>query len=124
MLALAEPGLCRREHLMAGRAQPVRDPAPAPAAVPGAVNQHECLRRGLRRRRAACACRQTCDSHCFQDIPTFHDGSSLVMFDCWPGTFAIDRVCGNTSGFQKSAEMTSCHPARTPFLKPAPRTPE
>src|SRR6266700_4830863 len=63
MLALAEPGLRWREHLVSGGAQPVRNPAPAPAAVPGAVNQHERLRLCYS---SARVCRQTCNSHGFQ----------------------------------------------------------
>jgi hypothetical protein len=42
------------------------------------MNQHERLRRGLRLCcSSARACRQTCNSHCFQDIPTLHDRCSL-----------------------------------------------
>src|SRR5882724_8403161 len=82
MLALAESGLRWREHLASGGTQPVRNPAPAPAAMPGAMNQHERLRRGLRLCcSSARACRQTCNSHCFQDIPTLHDRCSLERND-------------------------------------------
>ena len=74
---LAKPGLGRREHLMPGRAQPVRNPAPAPAAMPGAVNQYERLRRGLRLYYCITrARRQSCNCHCFENIPTFHDDRS------------------------------------------------
>ncbi len=41
--ALAEPGERRREHGMALRAQKIGDTTPAPAAVPGAMHQHEGL---------------------------------------------------------------------------------
>jgi hypothetical protein len=50
VLALAKPGLRRGEDDMALGAQPIRNPAPAPAAVSGAVHQHECLNRPLCRR--------------------------------------------------------------------------
>jgi hypothetical protein len=79
MLALAEPGLRRGEHKVAGAAQPVRDPAPAPSAMPGAVNQHEGLRRGRRLfRHAVRSRRRTRDRHCLQNIAAFHDNGSLV----------------------------------------------
>ena len=41
MRALAEPGQRRRENRVAAAAQPVGDPLPAPAAVPGPVNEDE-----------------------------------------------------------------------------------
>ena len=43
--ALAQPGHGRREHLVAALLQEIGDAPPAPAAVPGAVHQHEGLRR-------------------------------------------------------------------------------
>src|SRR5262249_27356298 len=50
MRALAEPGHGRGEHLVALLLQEVRDPPPAPAAVPGAVHEHEGLAARLRLR--------------------------------------------------------------------------
>jgi hypothetical protein len=41
MLALAQAGERRGEYLVPGAAQERPDEAPAPAAVPGAVHQHE-----------------------------------------------------------------------------------
>jgi hypothetical protein len=38
---VAKSGTCRRENHVAVCAQPIRHSAPAPAAVPGAVNEHE-----------------------------------------------------------------------------------
>jgi hypothetical protein len=78
VLAFAKSGLGWREHPVAAGAQPVRDPAPAPAAMPGSVHQHEGLGRGLRRRRTITrTCRQSCKRHCFEDVPTLHDRCSL-----------------------------------------------
>ena len=62
--ALADAGERRREHLVALLFQQVRHAPPAPAAVPRAVHQHECLGlTGLRQRRRAaqrrCACAGT-----------------------------------------------------------------
>ena len=51
MRAVREPGERRREDLVPLRLQPVGDASPAPAAVIGAMDQHEGLARpGLRRR--------------------------------------------------------------------------
>jgi len=60
MRALAEPGERRREHLVALFLQQVGDAAPAPSAVPGAVDQHEgfaraALRVGLCAAERGCA---------------------------------------------------------------------
>ena len=62
--ALADAGERRREHIVALLFQQVRQAPPAPAAVPRAVHQHECLGlTGLRQRRRAaqrrCACAGT-----------------------------------------------------------------
>src|ERR1700688_307753 len=46
MRSLAEPGQGRREHGMAAATQPVGDTLPAPAAVPGAVDQNESVGHG------------------------------------------------------------------------------
>jgi hypothetical protein len=44
MGALAETGQCRSEDRVAVAVKSVGDAAPAPAAVPGAVHQHKCVR--------------------------------------------------------------------------------
>ena len=50
----AEPGEGGREHLVALLLQKIRHTPPAPAAVPGAVDQHERLRRSLGRGLRGC----------------------------------------------------------------------
>ncbi len=72
--ALAQSRHCRRERLVPALLQKIGHAPPAPAAVPGAVHEHEGLRRaGLRRcwraaqsgcaRAGACACQHAAAGH-------------------------------------------------------------